>query len=442
MTLLFVTPFFVAAGWVMLAPPGYYFTLVAVLAAIAVLPTSLAVILCMVLGVLFSAQRTRQGLLFVASLVFAVVFVLFRNLEPERFLNPDERAPLLEVLGRLQSDDVAWLPSTWAIDALWPYLGYAAEVRSHPVTLLLLGSTAAFFLGAWVFRALYRRAFSRAQEGIGGRDRRRAGRDLAARLGARLRWLSPRGPRHAILRKDFLVFVRDTAQWSQAFLIALLIVIYVVNFRYIRSAGESGIISPISLHFVNLALGGFVAVAVCVRFAFPSVSLEGRAFWLIACSPNRMRDFLRAKWVSLGTPLLVLVGLLVVVTSIWLGSETTLTVASAIVVVPLTVGLAGLGLGLGARYPRFGIDNAAKIAAGFGGVLYMFLGIALLLVIVIASIQPTLVVARLLSHGLDPGLGRTALAVALTIFCIGVPVLVGRAAVGAGARHLEIHGDE
>jgi ABC-2 type transport system permease protein len=425
----------------MQASAGYYLTLVPVLLATAILPTSLAVILCMVLGVLFSAQRTRQGLLFVASLVFAVIFVLFRNLEPERFLNPDERAPLLEVLGRLQSDDVAWLPSTWAIDALWPYLGYAAEVRSHPVALLLLGSAAAFFAGAWVFRALYRRAFSRAQEGVGGTDRRRAGRDLAARLGVRLRWIGGGGLRRAILRKDFLVFVRDTAQWSQAFLIALLVVIYVVNFRYIRSAGESGILSPISLHFVNLALGGFVAVAVCVRFAFPSVSLEGKAFWLIACSPNRMRDFLRAKWISLASPLIVLIGMLVVITSIWLGSEATLTVASALVVVPLTIGLCGLGLGLGARYPRFGIDNAAKIAAGFGGVLYMFVGMTLLLVIVIASVQPTLVVARLLSHGLDPGLGRTALAVALTVFCVGVPLLVGRVAVGMGARHLEIHGD-
>lgn len=441
MPVFFVTPFFLAAGWVMSASAGYYATLLVVLAALAIFPTSISVILCLVLGVLFSARRTRQVLLFVATLVFATLFILFRSLEPERFLNPDERAPLLEVLGRLQTGDSAWLPSTWAADALWVYLGYAIETRTHPLALLITGSVAAFFAGGWVFRALYRRAFSRAQEGVephhaGAAGLRGRSTDVAAVVAGWLRRDRP-SLRSAMLRKDLLVFLRDTTQWSQTLLVAAIVVIYVVNFSYIRSAGEAGIISQNALHFINVALGGFVAVAVCVRFAFPSVSLEGRAFWIVLRSPNAMVDFLRSKWLSLAVPLVVLVNILVVITNLWLGSGTVRTIAAACTVTPLTIGLSGLALGLGARYPRFNIDNAAKIATGFGGVLYMFIGLFLLIAVVLAAAMPTLWLARFVEHGDLPTPGRLVLAVTLAIAAIALPLAAGRIAVALGADHLQ-----
>ena len=152
-------------------------------AALAVIPTALAVSIALVLGNLFSARRTRQVLIFLATAIFVVLFVLFRNLEPERFLNPDERAPMLEVLQTLQGTDPNWLPSTWALDALWPNLGHETGGRTHPIALLVTTGLAGFFGAGWCFRALHFRAFSRAQEGVDTREllggsRTGAGRSL------------------------------------------------------------------------------------------------------------------------------------------------------------------------------------------------------------------------------------------------------------------------
>ena len=108
MTVLFSAPFFVAVGVAMNGPPIYYAKLLLVLPVLATVPTSLAVILALVLGRLVSAQRTKQILVVFATIVFTVLFVLFRRLEPERFVDPDERAPLLEVLGRIQGGDAPW----------------------------------------------------------------------------------------------------------------------------------------------------------------------------------------------------------------------------------------------------------------------------------------------------------------------------------------------
>lgn len=446
MTLTFVAPFFVAAGLVMHAPLAYHLTWMVALPLLATVPTSLAVIVAMLLGRVLSAHRTRQLMMILATVVFTVLFVLFRQLEPERFVDPDQRAPLLEVLGQVQSSPTPWLPSAWAADALWSQLSPVGEAVGHPLLRLLTGALALVFVAGWVFRATFAAAFSRAQEGQGrktsqaGRPATAAHRELSALAGALAKRGGHDAPARALARKDRRVFLRDATQWTQMLLLAALVAIYVVNFSYIRSAGDSGIIPRQGLHFINLSLGGFVAVAVCVRFAFPAISLEGRAFWIVLRAPLPMLEVLRGKWRSLAAPLAALVALLIAITSVWLGSGPLLTAVAVLTVVPLTTGLTGLALGLGARFPRFHIDNAAKIATGLGGVLYMFSGLALLMAVVLLAAPPTLGLWQWVEHGYLPTGGMRWLAALAGVAALALPLAVGRVAVHIGARHLETHG--
>lgn len=446
MVLSFSLPFFIAMGQVMHAQPGYYAALVAVLISLAVIPTSFAVLVALLLGNLFSARRTRQVLVFLATAIFVALFVLFRNLEPERFLNPSERAPMLEVLQTLQGSDPGWLPSTWALDALWPRLAGIEGGRTHPVVLLMSFSAAGFFVVGWCFRRFHFPAFSRAQEGLDTRElidgSRHAGkgRSLDELVAEREKKGGRHGLGRAVVSKDVRVFVRDTAQWTQMLLILALIIIYVVNFKYIRTVGDSGIITRTGLHFVNLALSGFVAVAVCVRFAFPSVSLEGRAFWMVLRSPNRVRDFLRSKWISTAVPLVILINVLVLLTNVWLDSGLLLSLTAALTVTPMAIGVAGLALGLGASYPRFKIDNAAKIATGFGGLLYMILGVFTLIAVISAAALPTMSMVRWAEHGTFPGTGRLVGSILAAVAALLLPVAAGAYSVRVGARRLERRG--
>lgn len=444
MTLSFATPFFIAAGFVLGARPGFYWALAIVLPTMATIPTSIAVTVALILGRIMSARRTRQILIVLATLVFTVLFVLFRRLEPERFLNPDERAPLLDVLGQIQGGEAGWLPSTWAGDALWQHVGFVAPTGSSPLPLLLTGATALFFVAGWVFRLTHPVAFSLAQQAATETAAAAAGtRPHAvplARLAQRLAARRNGGTRSTFARKDLRVFLRDTAQWTQLLLVGALVAIYVVNFSYVRTAGQSGIISATGLHFINLALGGFVAVAICVRFAFPAISLEGRAFWVVLCSPNTSAALLRGKWRSTGVPLAAIIAILVGVTSAWLGSGAVLTAAAIVTAVPLTFGMAGLALGLGARFPRFEIDNAAKIASGLGGMLYMFIGLTILLVTVLAAAAPTLVLTQWLAHGYTPSILRVIGGGVLGVVALALPWLAGTISVRVGAAHLQREG--
>ena len=99
-----------------------------------------------------------------------------------------------------------------------------------------------------------------------------------------------------------------------------------------------------------------------------------------------------------------------------------------------------LALGIGAQHPRFKIDNAAKIATGFGGLLYMGQGIALALATTLTSIYPTLLVHRWLQHGELPTLGRAALGILLAALTLGGPILLARRALRRGATSLRKRG--
>ena len=58
--------------------------------------------------------------------------------------------------------------------------------------------------------------------------------------------------------------------------------------------------------YANLGMAGFVIAAICLRFAYPSVSAEGKAFWLVQTAPVSYREFLRVKVFVYAAPLTLL----------------------------------------------------------------------------------------------------------------------------------------
>src|SRR5205085_11907926 len=137
--------------------------------------------------------------------------------------------------------------------------------------------------------------------------------------------------RRQLLVKDLKIFLRDVCQWSQLLLLLSLVLIYLYNFRVLdlgRIPYMSGFIKNVYA-FVNLGMAGFVLATVAVRFVFPMVSAEGRAFWLIRKSPVSMHDFLWSKfWTGL-VPVLVLTETLTIAANELLGVDPFLKIVAA-----------------------------------------------------------------------------------------------------------------
>ncbi|NWF57558.1 MAG: hypothetical protein HXY45_22490, partial [Syntrophaceae bacterium] len=226
-------------------------------------------------------------------------------------------------------------------------------------------------MGGWASRALFVSGWTKSQE---------ARRVYLARLpifnrlvrGAS-RVLPP--PPRALVMKDWKTFFRDTSQWSQLILLLALVVVYLYNFSVLPldQTPMSSFFLKNLVSFLNLGLAGFVLSAVAGRFIFPGVSQEGFSFWIIRSSPVPLRTFLWSKfWTGL-VPLLLLAEALIFLSNWLLKATPFLMILSALTIFFMTFGIVGLAVGLGALYPRFKLENAARMAWGFGGAFFMIL---------------------------------------------------------------------
>jgi ABC-2 type transport system permease protein len=382
MVALLAFPMFTAYGVVY--EGGWAFPLIVVLsfAPLLVLPAVLGSATTLLLVNVFPARRTRDILSVIAVLAAGGVVLLFRLLRPEQLASPEKFRSLVEFITVLRTPSSPLLPSEWVAKSVMSWLQGGIDLLS----LYLLWSTAAAFvvLGALVHRALYAKGFSKAQESAGRGGSANAGPGVLRRL------LAPLGVmRRELVLKEVRLFFRDTTQWSQLILIAVLVVVYVFNIKFLPLRGE-GVTFFLRnvIPFLNLALAGFVLASIAARFIFPGVSLEGRTLWLLRSSPMAMRDLLWAKfWV--GTlPLLVLALGIVGVTNALLQVDPFIFAVSVATITGLTFGLAGLAIGLGTLFPQFETENAAQIPTSFGGLVFMMSAVALIGVVVVLEARP------------------------------------------------------
>jgi len=382
MVVLMAIPLFAAFGVVYSG--GFLFPLVVagLLVPFLVIPAALGSALTLLLVNIFPARRTRDILSVIAILTASGIVLLFRLVRPERFAKPEGFRSLVDFITLLRTPTSPFLPSEWIQRATMSWLTYKTDVL--PWYLLWSTAAAAVVLGAVLHWQLYPLGFSKAQESAERWARGTVLRRIADRL------LAPLGVlRRELVLKEVRLFFRDTTQWSQLLLLAVLVVVYVFNIKFLPLKGDGMTFFLRNVvPFLNLVLAGFVLASIAARFIFPGVSLEGRTLWLLRSSPMSVRDLLWSKfWV--GTlPLLGLALVIVGVTDYLLQVSAFMFVVSTITIAAMTLALAGLALGFGTLFPQFETENAAQIPTSFGGLLFMMSSIAVIGGIVVLEARP------------------------------------------------------
>jgi ABC-2 type transport system permease protein len=426
MVLLFGLPAFLAYGVVYRAGPLFYVGTVVTLLPFLVIPAAIGVVVTTALVLAFPARRARDVMIVGTVVLAAGGYLALRLLRPERLASPAEFAGFAAFLASFEAPASPYLPTTWAAEVMIALLG--ARPGDPLFYFGLLATTAVvFYLAcARIVERVFLAAWSRAQEG-----RSRAQRPpLLGRALARLVAPLPRIP-GLLLAKDATIFFRDASQWSQLLLLGALIVVYVYNFSVLPIDDGTPLAATLRdvVAFCNLGLAAFVTASVAVRFVYPAVSLEGRAWWVLRSAPVPLRTLWWSKFVVAYVPLAVLGEVLIVVTNRFLGVGPGLTAVFMLTLLFVIAAIVSLGLAFGAAYPRLDSTNAAQIATGFGGVVYMVSCLGLIAVVIAVEAWP---VARLFWSRLAAvPLGGLETAFIATGFAI---VAVGTTAVTALAR--------
>ncbi|MFM7200277.1 MAG: putative ABC transporter permease subunit [Myxococcota bacterium] len=391
MLILFGLPVFLAYGMVYSASGIYYLGLFLFLVPYLLIPTAVGVSSATLLVNIFPARRTRELMVLISFLFVVGLFLLLRYLRPEKLVNADNFSDVMQFLGQLQSPTAPFLPSHWGTQALVPLLTGEAGEPGFYLLLTALSGAGAVVLASWVHLGLYLLGWNKALHASASTDR------TPGVVDGFLRALTRPLPAdmQAIILKDIKTFFRDAAEWPQLLLILALVAIYLYSIKVLPLDGPFITLRVHNLiSFLNLAMVGFVVSSVAVRFLFTSVSMEGRAFWMLRASPLAPMRFLLAKFL-VGFPLLASLGLLLVVASnLLLGVSPTLMAVGIFSMVGLSLSLTGLSIGIGAEYPNFKAENIAKIASGPGGILFMILAQLFVACILLVEAAPVYLLVR------------------------------------------------
>ncbi|HEX2835976.1 MAG TPA: hypothetical protein VHW00_23420 [Thermoanaerobaculia bacterium] len=355
---LFLIPLFIAFAQQYRKPFAFYPVVLVNLALLLTIPVSLASLVILLLVRWFPVRRVHQIVATIAVLVLTLVVVAFRMSRPERFFTAISTDDVTRVLRAIELPSMSIYPST-----------SLAELMTRPDAFPLapkiaLIAIALFALFVAVARASYFTAFVRARESMAPVA---IGSAPATRLFDRLiAHADP--PVRAMIGKEVRTIGRDVAQWSQIFLMAALLFIYLYNIRMLPLGGDA---RATLVAYANLGMSGFVIAAVCLRFAYPSVSTEGKAFWILRTAPVSYRQFVLVKVLVYATPLTLFSLLLTAFANFILAANGVVWTFTLIGASLLAITLASVGVGMGALAPNFNAENPMQVGLSLGGFAYM-----------------------------------------------------------------------
>ncbi len=365
MVVVYTIPVFISYGIVYRAGPFFYGNIVFTLLSLSIIASGISVILVMIAVIVIPASRIRSIFIFIGLFFFMVLFFAFRFIRPERLVDPEIFATVLVYLKALKTPSPPYLPSTWAFDSMKAVLsGQFAEWLFH-MALSLSFAGVMVFMVIIIADAMYFKGLSKTRTAQVRLFKFRGSGSIL------LGFLSR--PVRAFAVKEIRTFFRDQTQWSQLFLIGALVVIYIYNFNALplEKAPIKTVYLQNLLSFLNMALAGFVLTAIAARFAYPAVSTESEAFWLVKSAPIPLKNYLWIKFFVYFFPLLVLTEILIVATNILLNVTPFMMALSTVNILLMVPGVVSMGIGFGAAYPDFKSENPAQTVTSFGGLLFM-----------------------------------------------------------------------
>lgn len=347
----------------------HYVGIALVLIPFTLSPVALGSAVLTVLIRFFPARRIHQVVSLIAGIFLGALVIAVRMMKPERLLSPRTTDDFVRLVKDLTIPSLAHLPSSWAAHAV-----IYGGVRDILLLFAIAGGSILLLVG--VLRLLYEKAFIFSAES----------RTLKATPRFSKRAVSGTyGSIGSLVRKDLKLFVRDATQWSQLLLLIALVVVYLLNIKNL--AIQLPLVRWI-VSFINLGLAGFVFSALSVRFLFPSISMEGRSFWIIRTIPISFRSLLWCKYLIYFPPFFLFSQMLVFFSNRILDVPPFFVALSTANIFAVAFALTGLAIGIGALMPNFKTDHPSQIAVGPGGVLYMLLSFVYLGLMLLIQFRP------------------------------------------------------
>jgi ABC-2 type transport system permease protein len=383
MPLIFLLPFLAGFGVAYHAPIEYYLVAPLILIPFFLAPVCMSVIIATLIFRFIATIRPRITRAFLL-LGFFSLLALFLNILKRSLSSVDSTGEIMRLLAVLSLPNTLWLPSRWLASCFHSLLR-PGEAVALP-ELCLICSLAVILLAAsyLIIDVFHFAAFSQARNQRTMQIRHKSNA-WVQRLGERCFgsqvW--------AIVAKEYRLLTRDITHLLELAMLCGLCILYVYNLRTFHVLDsippDQRIWWQGCLFVINVGMVAFFATAMCTRFVYPSLSREGRAFWILQTSPIDLRKIMAIKFWLWFCP----VGLLASIFFIASGSALHISAGRLIIAGFITwvlcYGIVGAALGFGAIFAYFTWEHPSQLAASFGSFIFMLFATMLIMFTLLPS---------------------------------------------------------
>ena len=391
---LLASPMMVAYGIVVQAPWYYYVFLPALMISFAYIPCAIGSLLCLLL--ISRLPRLRRILVGVLALV--IIALTYQSIWHTLDMADADvlgTSWFRETYHRFSITRGEWLPSTWLsnglLDAARPTSSIANDLpwlESGKYLVVLLSNALMLHVAVnWFGRRLYRASYN----SLHNRTVRGGWSSMVwiDKISQIFLVIFPRQIR-LLMGKDLRLFRRDPVQWSQFLIFFGLLLLYFVNVdRFRQHKTDISALTWVNIiSFLNLAVVGLILSTFTTRFIYPLISLEGRRFWILSLLPVERDTILWGKFLFAACGSWLPCASLVLISDWMLEVDGMVIGVHQFICLLLSLGLAGMAVGLGAMMPNFHEQSPSKIAAGFGGTLNLVLSALYIMAVVLMTAMP------------------------------------------------------
>jgi ABC-2 type transport system permease protein len=422
MMAVFSLPLLAGIGAAVNASYLFYVTGILVIPPLVVTPVALAITCVSVLMRWIPARLLRETLLIAALSMVIYVYLSARHSLFDTVSSQPLNTQALRNFNTALTDSTLSIPSAWSSELLLNTLSGRALGYSHLAQIIALYCIACVsLLAAYCsLKLCYGYALSQIRSGL-TRPMRAASKHYE-RFSLLCAWAP--APARALWLKEMKQFGRDLTQGIQLVMLLGICLVYMYNFKVMNRVNNLSDEMLLwwrgALLVCNVAMGSFIVSAICSRFVFPTMSLDGNSFWVIKKAPLSLSDIVRIKFWIWYPPIAVVSSVILISGALAVDAPPSLLGATLVASIVSSYGLVGTAIGLGCYFVRFDWEHPSQVTSGLGNFVYMMSGTVLI------GLNATLMlVSIVLSTMYESGLliSGNRLVLSLTAVMVGLIVL-------------------
>lgn len=373
MAILFFTPVLLAFATAMKAYGHMYILFFCFVFLFILLPSLIGGLVTISLSYFFPVKQMRKVFQFLSACALTGLIFFIRSLEAEKLLNPNHFEKVSDYLLSIQLPLNTYTPASWLHQATLNLFNGNLATAFKNIAPLFISLLIGIIVMDLLAKRLYLKAWQRSSESLDNQV-------------FSLEWIrglliSPfkyfKDDIRVIASKEITIFFRDPSVFSQIFMMLAIIIIYAYNLSIIPLKDIPALYSKSTnnaLVFLNGPFIGFILSAISLRFVYPSISIEGQAFWAIKSSPINLKRVINIKLFLYLIPMLIL-GLILcyISNSMFEVSQPYIVWLSYINVILITLVTTSLAISVGSIFANFNISTSLKVSGSLGGFIYMLL---------------------------------------------------------------------